>query len=293
MSIRIVPIPTRRAMPSSVSYLSRLSRSLLNTLKQARDPFEPGLRGSAVPLFEFSEQANVGNWRVGSDAAFGGYSTGNLRWVASDDARGEPGARDGPLDHHNIGSIHDQAGQITDKMQQEAQQDPFMRFSGIYSKRIDSSRAHPNMKKSGFVSMTGRPLDSLDTYIDLESFNALRYTIRVHKNSLHRTFLANLRSDNWVTGGQNEDVWQAVLHDGKEDGTWDGWKEVDVRLIRCRLGFPSVLLLVYNVFVSDSLPRRLSYMALSHTRPRITDSDHAISRAGSGTFGIFCIDVAG
>ena len=209
-------------MSSSTSYLSRLSRSLLNTLKQARDPFEGiGLRG--ITLFDFADQDSVGNWRVGSDYAFGGYSKGGVRWVGPDPG-GDLGSRD-----RQEGTDHE-TGPASHGQQETMAQDAFMRFSGIYSKRIDPSRAHPKMKKSGFVSVTGRPLDSLDAHIDLERFNALRYTIRVHKNSVHRTFLANLRSDNWVTGGQNEDVWQVVLHDGQKDGDWDGWKEVEARL---------------------------------------------------------------
>lgn len=202
----------------STSYLSRLSRSVLNTLKQARDPFEGvGLRG--VTLFDFAEESSVGNWRVGSDYPFGGYSKGDVRWVSPD------------LGHDLDPRDRQDEGPAKDERQEARAQEAFMRFSGIYSKRIDPTRAHPKMKKAGFVSVTGRPLDSLDAHIDLESYNALRYTIRVHKNSVHRTFLANLRSDNWVTGGQNEDVWQVVLHDGQKDGDWDGWKEVEVRTL--------------------------------------------------------------
>jgi len=217
-------------MSSSPSYLSRLSRSVLNTLKKARDPFGPasrtgGFEQGAAPalagrLFDFETAEDVRNWRTASDAAFGGCSRGDIRWMGGPELKGEDGVV------------------------------PFLRFSGVYSKRL-SDRAHPKMKRSGFVSLTGRPLDSLDSYIDLESYRALRYTVRVHKNSLHRTFLANVRSDNWVTGGQQEDVWQAVLHDGgyradgRADGraggtadgpvggdevTYDGWKEVEVPL---------------------------------------------------------------
>lgn len=235
------------ASSSSYSYLSRLSRTLQNTLGKVRDPFGTAIAESAVEggvgrsassvLFDFGEEHNVRNWRTASDAVFGGYSRGELQWVEDDG--GDPSSRQ-----------------------------PFLRFSGVYSRRIDPARvrlmsvfnivlvlarpdallhalahsrvssvrslvlvqAHPNMKRSGFVSMSGRPLDSLDSYIDLESYRALRFTVRIHENSVHRTFLANVRSDNWVTGGQMEDVWQAVLHDGNEDGSYTGWKEVEVPL---------------------------------------------------------------
>jgi hypothetical protein len=210
----------------SSSYISRLSRSVLNTLNKARDPFEVGLRKDAVSLFEFRDAGSVDNWRVGSDHVFGGHSTGELLWVSDEHNNRGVVVDDGDVYPDGTGTFasdNSAAGSVV----------PFLRFSGIYSKRIDASRAHPNMKKSGFVSMTGRPLDTLDSYVDLESYRALRYTIRVHKNSLHRTFLANLRSDNWVTGGQMEDVWHAVLHDGETDGGrdgYDGWKEVEVPL---------------------------------------------------------------
>ncbi len=215
----------------STSYLSRLSRSVLNTLKQVRDPFEgAGLRG--VTLFDFAEERSVGNWRVGSDYPFGGYSKADVRWVGPEPGSdsSDLGTRGRKEEARAEGEAQEMTAQETTAQEMTARE-AFMRFSGIYSKRIDPSRAHPKMKRSGFVSMTGRPLDSLDAHIDLESFNALRYTIRVHKNSVHRTFLANLRSDNWVTGGQNEDVWQVVLHDGQKDGDWDGWKEVEVRIL--------------------------------------------------------------
>ena len=225
----------------STSYLSRLSRSVLNTLKQARDPFEgAGLRGAT--LFDFAEECSVGNWRVGSDYPFGGYSKGDVRWIGPESGsdmselgprgRQEEGRAEGDRQEEGRAEGDRQEATVGLATVQEA----FMRFSGVYSKRIDPSRAHPKMKRAGFVSMTGRPLDSLDAHIDLESFNALRYTIRVHKNSVHRTFLANLRSDNWVTGGQNEDVWQVVLHDGQKDGDWDGWKEVEVRMLESAMG---------------------------------------------------------
>lgn len=77
----------------------------------------------------------------------------------------------------------------------------------MYSKDI-GPKAHPKLKKSGFVSMTGRT-DSLSPYIDLESYQSLIYRVRGDG----RTYLANLRTDNWVTGGDSnsEDIWQAVL----------------------------------------------------------------------------------
>ena len=240
---------------SSASYLSRLSKTVLNTLKQVKDPFEAA--AAPATLFDCTRSREcLSNWRVASDAVFGGCSRGEVAWTSdapsndppadisgsAGDARGAAASATSSDDHHGTRQTRDRAGGSTSGTEVTAlsagNDTPFMRFSGVYSKRIDPTRAHPNLKKSGFVSISGKPLDSLGEYIDLECYKALRYTIRVHAHSLHRTFLANVRSDNWVTGGQAEDVWQAVLHDGRvgrENDGYDGWRTVEIPLESCVL----------------------------------------------------------
>jgi hypothetical protein len=221
-------------MASGPSYLSRLSKSALNLFSQVRDPLSVG----PVTLFEFGRPSSLKNWRVASDAVFGGCSSGELKLHSEAEtcAAGsvEDGQRETLSERHPEGETASTYGSGGDSKDKEHGESSFMRFSGVYSRKIDPARAHPKLRKSGFVSITGRPLDSLDSYIDLESYKSLKYTIRIPERSLHRTFLANVRSDNWVTGGSQEDVWQAVLHDGKhiQDGFegYDGWQTVEIPL---------------------------------------------------------------
>lgn len=76
-------------------------------------------------------------------------------------------------------------------------------FCGIYSREIGEN-ASPRLKKSGFVSMIGRHHGA---HIDLETYQSLVYKIRGDG----RTYLANVRTDNWIVGDHAEDIWQAVL----------------------------------------------------------------------------------
>lgn len=145
--------------------LRRLLKSVQDVAQKVKDP----LSTKPFVVFEFKSAQDAARWRVSSDSAFGGLSSGSIQV--------EEGAS------------------------------AFGRFSGMYSKDI-GPKAHPKLKKSGFVSMTGRT-DSLSPYIDLESYQSLIYRVRGDG----RTYLANLRTDNWVTGGDSnsEDIWQAVL----------------------------------------------------------------------------------
>lgn len=76
-------------------------------------------------------------------------------------------------------------------------------FRGVYSREIGKG-ASPRLKRSGFVGMTGRHHGA---HIDLESYQSLVFKVRGDG----RTYLANLRTDNWVIGENGEDIWQAVL----------------------------------------------------------------------------------
>lgn len=173
----------------------RLSKSLLRLSRQVTDP----LSTEPLVLFDFKTKDDVeNNWRVSSDASFGGCSSGQVSLV-----------------------------EVMSSSEQQ-KEGYCMRFDGIYSREIDRERAHPRLKKSGFVSMTGRRLDSMDSYMDLECYKSLVYSIRVHPclqekgiQQGERTFLANIRTDNWVIGGDgaSEDVWQAVLHTTHGQGT--------------------------------------------------------------------------
>lgn len=49
--------------------------------------------------------------------------------------------------------------------------------------------------------------DSEGDFHSLDEYNAFIY--RVHGDG--RKYIANLRTDNWITGGQSHDVWQAAL----------------------------------------------------------------------------------
>ena len=180
-----------------MTLFGRLSKSLVLLSRQVTDP----LSTEPYVLFDFKAREDVeNNWRVSSDASFGGCSSGRVSLVDIEDQQ--------------------QGGGLS-----------CMRFEGVYSREIDRERAHPRLKKSGFVSMTGRRMDSFDTYMDLECYKSLVYSILVdsptpeQNSQLHhkgeRTFLANIRTDNWVVGGDgaSEDIWQAVLHTSHGDGT--------------------------------------------------------------------------
>ena len=49
--------------------------------------------------------------------------------------------------------------------------------------------------------------ESEDDFLDLDEYNAFVFRLRGDG----RNYIANLRTDNWITGGQSHDVWQAAL----------------------------------------------------------------------------------
>lgn len=51
-------------------------------------------------------------------------------------------------------------------------------------------------------------------FLGLDEYNA--FVFKVHGDG--RNYIANLRTDNWITGGQSHDVWQAALLT-----KWDFW----------------------------------------------------------------------
>jgi hypothetical protein len=183
-------------------------------------------------LFDFKTREDVeNNWRVSSDASFGGCSSGHISLVDTASSCSSSSFSSSSSSFSSSSSVHhtkqeQQQEQHEHEQHHEQEQQAktsytskqyCMRFEGVYSRDIDRERAHPRLKKSGFVSMTGRRMDSLDTYMDLECYKSLVYSIRVDcREGMvgERTFLANIRTDNWVIGGDgaSEDVWQAVLH---------------------------------------------------------------------------------
>lgn len=194
----------------------RLSKSLMRLSRQVADP----LSTEPLVLFDFKTPEDVdNNWRVSSDAVFGGCSSGQVSLVSCGTATTTTPshlsfASDG-VDQKNRREMETGTSEEGKDVESYC-----MRFEGIYSRTIDRERAHPQLKKSGFVSLTGKRLDLLDSYIDLECYKSLVYSIRVHPTQEEehtkgeRTFLANIRTDNWVIGGDgaSEDIWQAVLH---------------------------------------------------------------------------------
>lgn len=84
-------------------------------------------------------------------------------------------------------------------------------FSGVYSTDI-AETASERLKKSGFAGMS-----SLVTgdYTNLQGFQSLIYRVRGDG----RTYIANLRTDNWILGTQSDDAWQAFLIT-RSDGEW-------------------------------------------------------------------------
>ena len=175
-----------------------MAKSLSDLTQKVHNPLslEPLL------LFNFASPDDVhSRWKASSDSAFGGCSSAQVSLLPikkrqDDDDTSTRQGGDSIAEH-------------------------CMRFEGEYSRQLGPN-AHPRMKKSGFVSTIGRRMDSLDPYIDLECYKSLVYTVRVpqHARGLSRIFLANIRTDNWVIGGDgnSEDVWQAVLlrHDAQE-----------------------------------------------------------------------------
>uniref|UniRef100_A0A7S1CWA5 NADH:ubiquinone oxidoreductase intermediate-associated protein 30 domain-containing protein n=1 Tax=Picochlorum oklahomense TaxID=249345 RepID=A0A7S1CWA5_9CHLO len=165
-------------------------RRLLKSVQNVAEKVKDPLSTEPFVVFEFKSAQDAARWRVASDSTFGGLSSGTIQVAESQGAS-------------TVG-----------------------RFSGMYSKGIGPN-AHPKLKKSGFVSMTGRT-DSLSPYIDLESYQSLIYRVKGDG----RTYLANLRTDNWVTGGDgnSEDIWQAVLLSKDDGGCDSGWKDVEIPL---------------------------------------------------------------
>lgn len=254
-----------------MALLRRLSKSLMRLSRQVTDP----LSTEPLVLFDFKTREDVeNNWRVSSDASFGGCSSGHVSLVPCDDD--DPSCI--PSDSLSC-----------------------MRFQGVYSRDIDTERAHPRLRKSGFVSMTGRRMDSLDTYMDLECYKSLVYSIRVlhPANNMEgeRTFLANIRTDNWVIGGDgaSEDIWQAVLHTSHAKDTTAARRNNQPSLDR-----NSRSSALHPLFVDVEIP--LSEFILTW-RGRVVDAPVEIGRTKITALGIsllgnddqqqgpFCIDV--
>ena len=183
---------------SGVSIFRRVAKSLSDLSQKVHNP----LSVEPLLLFNFATPDDVhSRWKASSDSAFGGCSSAQVSLLPIKNRQGD--------DDTNTRQCGDSIAEHC------------MRFEGEYSRQLGPN-AHPRMKKSGFVSTIGRRMDSLDPYIDLECYKSLVYTVRVpqHARGLSRIFLANIRTDNWVIGGDgnSEDVWQAVLlrHDAQE-----------------------------------------------------------------------------
>jgi hypothetical protein len=183
---------------SGVSIFRRVAKSLSDLSQKVHNPLslEPLL------LFNFSSPDDVhSRWKASSDSTFGGCSSAQVSLL--------------PI------TIRQEDDESNSQQNDDSVVGHCMRFEGEYSRQLGPN-AHPRMKKSGFVSTIGRRLDSLDPHIDLECYKSIVYTVRVpqHAKGLSRTFLANIRTDNWVIGGDgnSEDIWQAVLlrHDAQD-----------------------------------------------------------------------------
>jgi NADH dehydrogenase [ubiquinone] 1 alpha subcomplex assembly factor 1 len=88
----------------------------------------------------------------------------------------------------------------------------------VYSRQLNKG-ASERLKRSGFAGISARA----GRYLDLDEFHSIIFNVQGDG----RTYLANIRTDNWVVGENAEDVWQAFLFARAGE-----WCEVEIPLDR-------------------------------------------------------------
>jgi len=100
----------------------------------------------------------------------------------------------------------------------------FATLRGTISSVIANAKT-ATVKRSGFAGARTKALTKTivvrDPVIDLDAFEALSYRVR----GCGRTYVASVRTDNWMTGDTSEDVWQAAFTPPK-----DKWVDVVIPL---------------------------------------------------------------
>ena len=83
-----------------------------------------------------------------------------------------------------------------------------MRIAGTAHLRSACGRHPRSVARSAALCCTRHScVQASDQLIDLSDFDALAFRVRGDG----RTYLANIRTQNWLVGGQGHDVWQAFL----------------------------------------------------------------------------------
>lgn len=94
------------------------------------------------------------------------------------------------------------------------------KFAGNFS--TDIADEGSRVQRSGFCGMH-TTVEGEGEYIDLSEYDTISY--RVYGDG--RKYIANFRTENWIVGTKNHDVWQAFLFARK-----GAWTDVDIPLDR-------------------------------------------------------------
>lgn len=135
-------------------------------------------------LFKFTQEADFQRWKTFQDKDIGGKST-----ISLEPSLDNPGT-----------------ALISGNFSTELEKTPEAEDGG--ERRI---------QRSGFVGINSK--ESEADFDGLDEYDSLVF--RVLGDG--RKYIANIRTDNWITGGTSHDVWQAFLFARK-----GGWQEVEI-----------------------------------------------------------------
>jgi len=152
-------------------------------------------------LYAFASARDRARWETFGDFEHGGLSSCALE--AGGDARDALDAVDGASDGASTSAMHD-------KSHREALMRSYASLVGTIDCGVPSS-ASSRLKRSGFAGARTKPLEKTlmnpDPAMDFDAFDAFCYRVRGDG----RSYIASVRTENWMTGDSAEDVWQCAF----------------------------------------------------------------------------------
>ena len=190
---------------------SSLAWRAMMTLARARATTTPWYAaapgGRAVTLlYAFASASDRARWETFGDFEHGGASACALE--AGRDARdaGDGVAR-ATVDASTSTTGEDETTGVN-------RREALMRSYASLVGRIDCgvpASASARLRRSGFAGARTKPLEKTfmnpDPSMDFDAFDALSYRVRGDG----RSYIASVRTENWMTGDSAEDVWQRVF----------------------------------------------------------------------------------
>jgi len=165
----------------------------------------PGGRAVTL-LYAFASASDRARWETFGDFEHGGASACALE--AGRDARdaGDGVAR-ATVDASTSTTGEDETTGVN-------RREALMRSYASLVGRIDCgvpASASARLRRSGFAGARTKPLEKTfmnpDPSMDFDAFDALSYRVRGDG----RSYIASVRTENWMTGDSAEDVWQRVF----------------------------------------------------------------------------------